>query len=299
MKADIYKLDGKKSGTINLPKQFSEKIRPDLIRKANEVIESNKRQSYGAYLGAGTRASVDISRRRRNFKGAYGKGMSRVPRKTLWRRGTQFGWVAAFGPNVVSGRRAHPPKGSKDYSKKINKKENRLAIRSAISSTVIPDAVKLRGHLFVDLISVIEGKAESISKTKEFVALLEKLNLHEELARVAERKVRHGRGKMRNRKYKGKKGPLIVVSKNCSLSNAAINVEGVDICEVKNLNVNILAPGGNPGRLTIFTEEAIKKMESDNLFFTNQKKTKQEPEKKEIKKENVKKQPAIKKAVKK
>lgn len=290
MKADIYKLDGKKSGTINLPKQFSEKVRPDLIKKANEIIESNLRQPYGAYLGAGIRPSVDISRRRRNFKTAYGKGMSRVPRKTIWRRGSQFGWVAAFGPNVVSGRRAHPPKSDKDYKRKMNKKENRLAIRSAISSTILPDVVRARGHRFVELISVIEGKAESIAKTKDVNSLLERLNLQEEMARVSERKIRHGRGKMRGRKYKTKKGPLMVVSKACPLANAAINVPGIDVCEVKNLNVRLLAPGGNPGRLTIFTEEAIKKMESENLFFNNPKKeVKAEIKKTEPKKQLVKK----------
>ncbi len=280
MKADLYKLDGKKAGIINLPKQFSEKVRSDVIRKVNEIIMSNSRQRFGSYLGAGIRQAVDISRRRRRFKTAYGKGMARVPRKTIWRRGSQFGWVAAFSPSVVGGRRAHPPKASRDYTRKINKTENRLAIRSAISSTIIPELVRARGHRFTDLVSVIEGKAESIAKTKAVMELLQRLNLQKEIERVAERKVRAGKGKMRNRKYKTKKGPLFVVSKNCALSKSASNIQGVEVCEVRNLNVHILAPGGTPGRLTIFTEEAIKKMETEGLFLKNTKPVAKQQEKK-------------------
>ena len=276
MKADIYTLDGKKSGSVNLPKQFQETIRPDLIKKANKIIQSNNRQPYGAFLGAGIRASAEMSRRRRKFNTSYDKGMSRVPRKRIWRRGTQFGYIGAFAPGMVKGRRAHPPKAQKDFSRKLNKNENRLAIRSAISATIIPDIVKARGHKFKELISVINTKVETINKTKDIQNLLKQLNLTDELKRVSEKKVRAGKGKSRNRKYKTKKGPLLVVSKKCPLTKSAINLQGIDVCEVKNLNVSILAPGGNPGRLTLFTEDAIKALEKDKLFF---KKTKKETKK--------------------
>ena len=62
-----------------------------------------------------------------------------------------------------------------------------------------------------------------------------------------------------------------------------MNISGVEVCEVKNLNVRILAPGGNPGRLTLFTQNAIKKMEDENLFFQKKKNTSKEtPKKKEV-----------------
>jgi large subunit ribosomal protein L4e len=280
MKSDIYALDGKKSGSIALPKQFQETIRPDLIKKANRAIESNKRQPYGAFLGAGIRAAAEMSRRRKKFKTSYDKGISRVPRKHLWRRGTQFAFVGAFAPGTVKGRRAHPPKAQKDFSKKLNKNENRFAIRSAISATIIPDLVKARGHKFKELATVISNQAESLTKTKEVNSLLKKLNFIEELSRISERKVRAGKGKLRNRKHKTKTGPLLVVSKKCALSKAAINLQGIDICEVKKLNVNLLAPGGDPGRLTIFTEDAIKTLEEEKLFFRKPKEQKPKENKK-------------------
>ncbi len=267
MKVDVFAVDGKKSKSINLPKQFSESIRPDLIRKANESIEANNRQAYGAYPGAGVRAAAEMSRRRKKFKGSYGQGISRVPRKHSWRRGTQFGFTGAFAPGTVSGRRAHPPKADKDFSKDMNKNERRLAIRSAIASTIIPDLVSARGHKFSELISVVDSKIESLSKTKDVKSLLLKLNLKDELERVSEKKIRPGRGTMRNRKYRTKKGPLLVVSKKCSLTDSATNILGIDVCEVKDLNVNLLAPGGNPGRMTLFSEKAIELLDKEKLFY--------------------------------
>ncbi|MDP3916940.1 MAG: 50S ribosomal protein L4 [Nanoarchaeota archaeon] len=290
MKKDIYNLDGKKSGSLELPKQFSEAIRPDLIKKVNNAIESNKRQKYGAYLGAGIRAAAELSRRRKRFKGSYGHGISRVPRKHSWRRGVQFGFVGAFAPGTVSGRRAHPPRSEKNLKKKINITENRLAIRSAISSTIMENLVKERGHHFTELISIIDNGVESITKTKEIQNLLIKLDLKKELERISQKKVRSGRGKMRNRKYKTRKGPLFVVSGKCPIMESGINIQGIDVCEVKNLNVNILAPGGNPGRLTIFTEKAIKEMTDNNLFFKNTvKKAEVKETTKAVKKATVKK----------
>ncbi len=281
MKADVFGVDGKKSGSVNLPKQFNESIRPDLIKKAHEVIDANSRQPYGTFVGAGIRASAEMSRRRKKFRGSYGHGMSRVPRKAFWRRGTQFGYMGAFAPGTVKGRRAHPAKAEKDFSKKMNKNERRFAIRSAIASTIIPDIVKARGHRFSELISVADSKIESFNKTKDVQSFLTKINLVEEMKRVSEKKIRSGKGKMRNRKYRTKKGPLFVVSKECALSNSAANILGVDVCEVKNLNVRLLAPGGNPGRLTIFSKDAIELLEKEKLFF-------QVKKSKEVKKETKK-----------
>src|SRR3989344_6614649 len=141
MKADILDLTGNKVGTLELPPQFEEPIRLDLIKKAVLVVQNNNRQPYGAYPEAGKRQSVRISKRRRDYKTSYGHGISRTPRKVVWRRGRQFGWVGAFAPGTVGGRRAHPPKASKDMIKKINKKEEAKAIRSELSATLNQELV--------------------------------------------------------------------------------------------------------------------------------------------------------------
>jgi large subunit ribosomal protein L4e len=269
MKANYFDINGKKTKSIELPKQFDEPVRFDLIHKAVLSVQCSRRQSYGAKPDAGQRASAVLSRRRRKFRGSYGHGISRVPRKILWKRGTQFGWVGAFAPGTVGGRRAHPPKASKDWTKKINIKERRKAIRSALAAVVNEEIVKERGHKFKELPTVIDSKIETFTKTKQVKELLLKMGLDKELERASIKKVRAGRGKSRGRKYKKKVGPLIVVSKSCPLNKSGINLPGVTISTVKTLNAELLAPGTIPGRLTIFSEDAIKLLDKNKLFTNN------------------------------
>ena len=141
MKADVFGLDGKKVKSIELPEQFNEEYEPDLIKRAILVIQSHNRQPYGVAYQAGMIHSAKLSRRRRNYKGSYGKGISRVPRKTMWRRGMQFGWVGANAPGMVGGRRSHPPKAYKNWDLKINIKERKKAIRSALSGSLANNKV--------------------------------------------------------------------------------------------------------------------------------------------------------------
>jgi large subunit ribosomal protein L4e len=264
---NLLDLEGKKIKEINLPSQFNEEYHPNLIWRAVVTLQSNKRQPYGADPEAGKRASAKLSRKRRDYKTAYGKGISRVPRKTLWKRGSQFGWVGANAPGTVGGRKAHPPKAAKILIKKINKKENRKAIRSALSAVINKDLVIKRNHKLPSIYPIaIENKFEDLSKTKDIFNVLKKIGLQEELSRLY-RKVRAGKGKSRGRKYRTSKGPLLVVSDKCKLLDSAKNIVGIDIVKVNNLNAELLAPGTHAGRLTIFTEKAIHKMEKENLFM--------------------------------
>lgn len=262
MKADIIDLNGHKVRTIELPKQFQEEIRLDLIKRSNLALRSHKRQPYGAFPLAGQQVSAKLSRRRIDYKTAYGKGISRSPRKTLWRRGTNFMWVGALAPNTVKGREAHPPKSQKNIYRKINKKERRKAIRSAISASVNKEFFK--DHKF-NLPIIINSDFENIKKTKELQKFLIKIGLESLIDKVKEKKIRAGKGKARGRKYIKRKGPLIVVSDNCSLLKCS-NLPGFDIVKVNSLNTELLAPGFNP-RLIIWSEKAIEKLEKENLFY--------------------------------
>ncbi|MEK6835055.1 MAG: 50S ribosomal protein L4 [Nanoarchaeota archaeon] len=265
---NLVNLEGKKLKEINLPIQFSESYHPNLISRAFVTIMSNKRQPYGTKIHAGMRASAKISRRRRDYKGAYGHGISRVPRKILWHRGTQFGWVGAEAPGTVGGRRAHPPKASKIWDKKINIKERRKAIRSALSATLNKDLVILRNHQLPNLYPlIIENKFEDLSKTKDVIKVLENLGLQKELERLEIRKVRAGKGKNRGRKHRNKTGPLLVVSKECKLIDAAKNIHGINVVLINNINVELLAPGSKAGRLTVYTQGAIERLEKENIFM--------------------------------
>lgn len=267
MKLDILDSSKNKVGEIKLPLQFEEEFRPDMIQRAVLAIQSRKRQAYAASPEAGKRASAKLSRRRKDYRGSYGIGISRVPRKIMTRRGTRMNWVGAFAPGTVGGRKAHPPKSEKEWRKKINDKERIKAIRSAISATISKEIVLDRGHLIpTGYPFALDNKFEEISKTKNIIAALKALGLEQELARVEEKKIRPGKGKSRGRKYKKKKGPLIVVSKTDKLNTAAANIPGIDVVEVKNLNAELLAPGAKAGRLTLWTSAAINILEKENLF---------------------------------
>ena len=268
MKSKIIDKTGKQVKEINLPKQFSEEIRPDLIKRSVLAIQANKRQPYGADPRAGKDFSAKLSRRRRDFRGGYGRGASRVPRKVHTRRGRQFYYIGAVAPGTVGGRRAHPPKAEKIWSQKINKKENQKAIRSAIAASAIPQLVKERGHNFTDMLIIKDF--ETISKTKELNDILLKLGLENEFKRII-KKIRPGKGKLRGRKYRVSKGPLIITSEKCPLTKSAKNMLGFDIMTVESLNAELLAPGGVPGRLTIWTDKAVERLEKENLFYQKEK----------------------------
>ncbi len=267
MKLDVLDSSKNKVGEIKMPNQFNEEYRPDLIQRAVLSIQSHKRQTYAAGPESGKRASAKLSRRRRDYRGSYGIGISRVPRKIMTRRGTRMNWVGAFAPGTVGGRRAHPPKLEKIWWKKINEKERVKAIRSAIAATILKDIVSKRGHILPDSYPfVLDGNFESLDKARTVIDALKKLGFGKELERVQEKSVRAGKGKSRGRKYKRKTGPLIVVSKIDSVSKAASNIPGIDVIYVRNLNAELLAPGAKPGRLTLWTVAAINAMEKENLF---------------------------------
>ncbi len=272
MKADLYNLEGKKVNQIKLPIQFEEIIRPDLIKRAFIALKLSNRTPYGAYEWAGKRASSYVSKRRRKYKGTYGKGISRTPRKVLTKRGTQFYWVGATVPFAVGGRRAHPAKSEKIWTKKININERRKAIRSALAATFDLNLIKSHGYKTNNPSVIIDSKFESKDKTKDVKKILSSLGLDEELKRTQKKIIRSGRGKSRGRKYRIKSGPLIVVSKDCPLIKSAVNLPGLDVVKVNELNIISLAPGAIPGRLTIYTEDSIKELEKNNLFINKGKK---------------------------
>lgn len=266
MKTDLYSLTGKKEKKVDLPSQFSEQYRPDLIRRAFLAIRSHKYQIQTVNPLAGKRKGVELSKRRRKYRTTYGRGQSRTPRKVMWRIGSHFGWEGSFVPFAKGGRVAHPPKANKKIREKVNVKERRKAIRSAIAATAIANIVKKRGHQFENVPIVIDSKIETLKKTKEIKDMLLKLGLKKELIRSSVKKVRAGKGKMRTRKYKRAVGPLIVVSKDLPVIKAANNISGVDAVVVKNLNAELLAPGGQAGRLTIWSESAINELKEKRLF---------------------------------
>ena len=288
MKIKIMNLDGKEAGNTELPAQFNEPVRTDLIKKAVLAIKNNKRQAYGAFEDAGLLHSGDLSRRRRKYRGSYGHGISRVPRKILSRRGTQMHWVGTEVPGTVGGRKAHPPKADKKWGWKLNVTEKRKAIRSAMNAVMNKELVIQRGHKVPDNYPfIIEDKLEKISKTKELIIALDKLGFKNELARAEKTTIRSGLGKIRGRKRVVKKSLLIVASDTKEVRKAATNLPGIDVVNIKRLNSEMLAPGTAPGRTTIFTAPALDELKK-GLFMKDYKGETVKKEKKQKKSEEVK-----------
>lgn len=264
----LFNLQNQKIAEKKLPSQFDEPYHPDLIRRAVLALQSRSRQTYGNFPEAGNRASAKLKRRRRDYKGAYGLGISRVSRKTMTRRGMRFFWVGAVNPNTRGGRRAHPPKTEKLWLQKINQKENRKAIRSALAAAFNKELVLQRGHQLPPTYPfIISSEIEKLAKTKEVKSFLQKLDFGAELQRSALKKVRAGHGKFRGRPYQKKKGLLIVVGEDCPLLRSARNLPGLDIVQPRQLNAELLAPGAQAGRLTLFTENALNNLEKEKLFL--------------------------------
>lgn len=121
-----------------------------------------------------------------------------------------------------------------------------------------------RGHRIgevSELPLVISDGAEAVQKTKDALGMLKKLGCEEELKKVSDsKKVRSGKGKMRNRRYVMRRGPLVVYSEDSGIVRAIRNIPGVETASVDSLNLLQVAPGGTFGRFIIWTEGAFKKL---------------------------------------
>ncbi|WP_338729515.1 50S ribosomal protein L4 [Haladaptatus sp. DJG-WS-42] len=244
MKATIRSLDGSEAGSLDLPEVFETEFRPDLIKRAVLAAQANRKQDYGSDRYAGLRTPAESM--------GSGRGMAHVPRQN---------GVGRAVPQAVGGRPAHPPKPEKDRSLNINDKERQLAVRSAIAATVDAELVAERGHQFdedVSLPLVVSDEFEDLLKTQEVVSLLSALGVDADIERAEDRKVRAGKGKMRGRKYRRPTSILFVTAGEPS--KAARNLAGADVATAANVSAEDLAPGTQPGRLTIWTESAVEEV---------------------------------------
>ncbi len=249
MKVKVRSLDGSETGEVELPKVFDTPVRDDLIRRAVVSAQSARLQPHAPSPVAGKQTSaVSIGK---------GRGAARVRRTRTGRR------VGAFVPQAVGGRRAHPPKVEKKLHKKINDKERNLAIRSAIAATSSHALVSARGHRVdsLEIPIVVSDELQKLAKASDLRDALTKLGLGQEMERVASgRNQRPGKGKMRGRRYRTPKGPVCVIENESEVERAASNFPGFDVARSTSLNAEVLAPGGVPGRLAIWTVSALRKV---------------------------------------
>ena len=257
MKAEVIGMDGKRSGQVEVPAVFASELRPDLVRRMFWLVGSHHFQPKGRDPMAGERTTAET------HSPPTGTGRSRIPRVKgeRYSRGGMAGGVAS----VVKGRLPHPPRSEKVIHLGVNKKEKRLATQSAIAFTANLDAVRARGHKIGKLVLplVVADDIETVEKTGELATFLQKIELTAELERVDSHVKRNsGKRRLRGRAYRTGAGPLIVVTSDRGIGKAAGGIPGVVVRKVDSLGVLDLAPGGVPGRLTLWTESAFSALES-------------------------------------
>ncbi|MCK9292806.1 MAG: 50S ribosomal protein L4 [archaeon] len=263
MKTNVYNLEGKIIKEIELPTYFEQIYRPDLIKRAVISSQSKSYQKKGIspYSNRLNTAEYRGVRKPNKMNVSINTGKARLPRLKN-RSALMAGRVAGIS-QAVGGPRAHPPKVAKILVKKINSKERTKAILSAISATANLSLVSLRSNSLPENLTfpiIIDNKFESFVKTKEVFELLEKIGLSDSILRAKETKtIRAGKGKGRGRRYKRRKSILVVLGDNKN-HKAIGNLEGVDVVSARQLSIKELAPGTHAGRLTIFTENAIEKL---------------------------------------
>ena len=262
---EVYEIDVEMGKKVSLPESFSTSIRTDLVKLAVASARANRRQAYGSNAHVGKRKPMSGMKHSVEWWGK-GRGVSRIMRRTGQRRGAQ-------NPHTLGGRRAHGPKVEKDWSRKLNRNERRLARNAALAATTDLEMVSNRGHRFADEISTLpiilgdyseNGKKIDIEAfnlsggTRKVSAIFEALGLGDDLRRASNgRKIRAGKATMRGRVHKTPKSVLLVVANKDGLAKAARNLPGVDVVAAKDLSAEHLAPGGALGRLTVFTKAAV------------------------------------------
>ena len=269
---EVYDISVESGKNINLPRAFETDVRTDVVRKAVRVSRANRRQAYGSKQQKGKKRPMPGMRHSVEWWGK-GRGVSRIMRKTGAKTGAQ-------NPHTRGGRRAHGPKVEKDWSMAMNTTERRLARDSALAATTDKDIVSTRGHRFhdeIDTLPLIIGDYKEVRDegeesmdieafslehpTRKLIAILESLGLGDDLQRARDgRKVRAGKGTMRGRRHRTPKSVLMVVSQKSGLALAGRNIPGVDVVSVRDLAAEDLAPGGDVGRLTVFTKKAVEEL---------------------------------------
>nr|AHA84246.1 60S ribosomal protein L4 [Phaseolus vulgaris] len=253
----VQTLEGDAAPTVPLPDVMKAPIRPDIVNFVHSNISRNSRQPYAVSKRAGHQTSAE--------SWGTGRAVSRIPR--VPGGGTHRAGQAAFGNMCRGGRMFAPTKIWRRWHRKINVQQKRHAVVSAIAASAIPSLVQARGHRIEsvpELPLVVSDSIESVEKSKEAVKILQKIGAFPDAEKAKlSRGIRPGKGKMRNRRYISRKGPLIVYgSEGAKAVKAFRNIPGVEVANVDRLNLLKLAPGGHLGRFIIWTKSAFEKLDS-------------------------------------
>ncbi|CAJ1010283.1 putative Ribosomal protein L4/L1 family, partial [Leishmania naiffi] len=232
-------------GTCPLPAVFTAPIRSDIVQFVHTNMAKNSRQAYAVNRLSGMNHSA--------HSWGTGRAVARIPR--ISGGGTSTSGAGAFGNMCRGGRMFAPTKIFRRWHRKINLHQKRFAVVSALAASSVPSLVMSRGHKIENVPEVplvVEDSIQGYEKTKEAVAFLKAIAAIDDMNRVNDsREIRAGRGKMRNRRYVARRGPMLVMPNNQG-TRAFRNIFGLDLANVSALNLLHLAPGGHVGRFVIW-----------------------------------------------
>ncbi|KAI3990622.1 hypothetical protein MKX01_022922 [Papaver californicum] len=259
--ATIQNLEGDMAteggNTVPLPDVLKAEIRPDIVKFVHANMSKNSKQPYAVSRKAGHQTSAQ--------SWGTGRAVSRIPR--VPGGGTHRAGQGAYGNMCRGGRMFAPTRIWRRWHRKINVNQKRYAIVSALAASAVPSIVLARGHIIEgvpELPLVVNDSIKGVEKTTAAIKVLKQLGAYADAEKVKDsEKIRPGKGKMRNRRYVSKKGPLVVYgTEGSKIAQAFRNIPGVEIANVERLNLLKLAPGGHLGRFIIWTKSAFEKLDS-------------------------------------
>lgn len=255
-------------GEVPLPAVFTAPIRNDIVQFVHTNMAKNSRQAYAVNRLSGMNYSA--------HSWGTGRAVARIPR--ISGNGTHAGGAGAFGNMCRGGRMFAPTKVYRRWHRKINQHQKRYAVVSALAASAVTSLVMARGHKIENIAEiplVVDNTVQTYAKTKDALAFLDAIKAMDDVNRVNDsRHVRAGRGKMRNRRYVHRRGPMLVLPDGKGV-NAFRNIYGLDTANVNSLNLLHLAPGGHLGRFIIWSRGAFEKLDSIFGTFTQESQVKQ------------------------
>jgi len=240
--------------SVTMPHVFRAPIRNDIVQAIHKAMAKNRRQPYAVADNAGHQHSAE--------SWGTGRAVARIPRVSGG--GTGRSGQGAFGNQCRKGRMFAPTKTWRKWHRKTNLGQKRYAVASALAASSVTALVEARGHRVgqvAELPLVVDDGIQAIQKTKAAVTALKALGAYADVEKAGEsRKVRRGKGKMRNRRHVMRRGPLVVYAEDKGIQQAFRNLPGVELCKVDDLNLLQLAPGGHLGRFIIWSRSAFERL---------------------------------------
>ncbi|GKY95571.1 hypothetical protein MPSEU_000518500 [Mayamaea pseudoterrestris] len=252
----VFGLSGEKVGETTLPAVMTAPLRPDIVQFVHTNMNKNHRQAYAVNIRAGKQVVAE--------SWGTGRAVARIPR--VGGGGTSRSGQGAYGNMCRGGRMFAPTKTWRKWNKKINISQKRYAVASALAASAVPALVMARGHVIDEVPEiplVMESSIEASKKTSVAKDILNAVGALADMEKAADSKqVRAGKGKMRNRRYVLRRGPLVIYKANDGVEQAFRNLPGVELCCVDRLNLLQLAPGGHMGRFCIWSQAAFDALET-------------------------------------